>query len=436
MRTYLTPLVAALLSALAVPVAGAAPDPRADLERSEEVTGPVAPFDDSAAASTKAPSVTTALSGSGLPSRLTSRSTSLMPGFTGTVLESGTADLVWSRQAKTALKPASAMKVLTATSALRTFGTRYRYVTPVLRAGSKGDYVYLKGVGDPTLSSTRLDRMAASAAYRLKKSGVRSVVLRIDDTLFPAPTDAPGWESGDSGRWVTPVRALAYDGRVVADSSMDTGARFRTELESRGITVRGMGRARTVHGATQIAAGSSPELRTIVGDMLRVSHNDYAEKLLWSAGMKAGAERTWAGVTAHTRRQVEGLHVSLGGATLSDGSGLSRTNRLTSLSLARLVAALRGHSGLSPVIFADSATPIAGRTGTLENRFRTAPTSCAAGRVRAKTGSLRDVSAMAGIAEGADGTERVVAVITNGQSNTADLRDRMDRLVATTTLCM
>ncbi|WP_252976294.1 D-alanyl-D-alanine carboxypeptidase [Janibacter melonis] len=88
------------------------------------------------------------------------------------------------------------------------------------------------------------------------------------------------------------------------------------------------------------------------------------------------------------------------------------------------------------MIFADASLPIAGRTGTLQNRFETAPASCAVGRVRAKTGSLRDAGAMAGIAKGTDGKERVFAVVSNGQPYDADLRGRIDSFVATTTLCM
>ncbi|GAA1236475.1 D-alanyl-D-alanine carboxypeptidase/D-alanyl-D-alanine-endopeptidase [Janibacter melonis] len=417
------------------------PDPGGSGEHSETTTGVVPPF---VAPSHTGPArsvdgtarSTAGLPASGLPTRLSSRSTSFGSSFSGSVFDTSSGSRIWSKQATKALRPGSTMKLLTATTALRTFGTRHRFVTPVLRAGSRGDYVYLKGVGDPTVSSYRLDQMAASTAYQLKKRGIRSISLRVDDTLFPAPRNATGWEASDVGQWVTPVRALVYDGRMVSDTSMDAGDRFRSELRSRGISVRDLRRGATASGAQQIASGRSPELRTIVGDMLRVSHNDYAEKLLWASGMKAGTSRTWAGVTSYSRSQVAGYGVSTYGSVIADGSGLSRSDRLTSHTLAQLVLALRKHPSLGPVIFADASLPIAGRTGTLQNRFETAPASCAVGRVRAKTGSLRDAGAMAGIAKGTDGKERVFAVVSNGQPYDADLRGRIDALVATTTLCM
>ncbi len=107
--------------------------------------------------------------------------------------------------------------------------------------------------------------------------------------------------------------------------------------------MRDLRRGATATGAQQIASGRSPELRTIVGDMLRVSHNDYAEKLLWASGMKAGTSRTWAGVTSYSRSQVAGYGVSTYGSVTADGSGLSRSDRLTSHTLAQLVLALRKH---------------------------------------------------------------------------------------------
>lgn len=441
--TLLTAAGLVVAAGLAAPAAGSptAPDPDGSGPYSDTATGVipglVAPPRGGPLLAPEGTARSTAgLPASGLPSRLTSRSTSMLPGFSGSVVDASTGSSIWTRQSTKALRPGSTIKLLTATTAMRTFGTRHHFVTPVLRAGSRGDYVYLKGVGDPTLNSYRLDKMAASAAYQLKKAGIRTVSLRVDDTLFPAPTNAPGWEASDVGQWVTPVRALAYDGRLVSDSTMDTGSRFRAELVSRGITVRDLRRAKTAPGARQIAAGSSPELRRIVGDMLRVSHNDYAEKLLWASGMKAGAPRTWAGVTAHSRAQVAHYGVSTSGGVLSDGSGLSRSNALTSRTLTQLVLALHRHSIMRPVVFASSAMPISGQTGTLENRFATAPASCAVGRVRAKTGSLRDAGAMAGVATGTDGTKRVFAVISNDQPYDADLRSRIDELVATTTLCM
>lgn len=431
---------AAAAVALGASSVGAAPptDPERDLERSGTTTGVVSPVPTDLADVPDAGAATRrsgAVSAETMSSRLTTLSTPLLPGYSGTVIDTRTGQTIWSRQATTRLRPASNMKLVTATTALRTFGTRHRFVTPVYRAGSKGDYVYLRGVGDPTLSSYRLDQMARSAAWRLKTSEVRTVRLRVDDTLFPAPTNAPGWEAEDVPQWVAPVRALVVDQANVEDTSMDAARVFRQRLERWGIRVVDTRRARTAGGATKIAEGRSPELRTIVADMLRVSQNDYAEGLLWASGMTVGAPRTWAGVTAHARTQIGGYGVPTSGLTFADGSGLSRANRLDARSLGALVLALHEHPVLGPIVFGDDGMPIAGRTGTLENRFQTAPSTCAIGKVRAKTGSLRDTSALSGVARGTDGVDRVFVNLSNGTANTSTLRDRIDALAATATGC-
>jgi D-alanyl-D-alanine carboxypeptidase/D-alanyl-D-alanine-endopeptidase (penicillin-binding protein 4) len=57
--------------------------------------------------------------------------------------------------------------------------------------------------------------------------------------------------------------------------------------------------------------------------------------------------------------------------------------------------------------------PVAGRTGTLVNRFASPPASCARGDVAAKTGSLTGVSTLAGITQGKDGQWRSFAIMVN-----------------------
>ena len=371
-----------------------------------------------------------------LRTRLTARSGSLDPTFAGRVLNAASGRAVWTRGSTRAVLPASTAKITTSLTALETFGPNHRYRTIVFRTKASPRTLYLQRSGDLTLTSAQLRRLAAVVAKDAKARGVRSVYVRYDDYLFPEPKNAQGWLPEDVPRWVAPVRALVRDQRNLSDTSADAATYFSRYLQVNGLTVASTQRARTPSDRIKVANSISPVLSTIVADMLRVSQNDYAEALLWTAGIKAGAPKTWAGVTGHARTTLARRGVPLTSVVIRDGSGISRSNRTSAYSLAALVSIIYRDPALRSVFFAPTALPIAGRTGTLETRFGTAPASCAVGRVVGKTGSLKDVTALAGVAHGVDGTPRAFAYVSNRRLSTATVRGRIDVLAATTTMCM
>jgi serine-type D-Ala-D-Ala carboxypeptidase/endopeptidase (penicillin-binding protein 4) len=74
-----------------------------------------------------------------------------------------------------------------------------------------------------------------------------------------------------------------------------------------------------------------------------------------------------------------------------DGSGLSRLDRLTAESVVGMLRSSWLDQELREILIA--ALPVAGRSGTLGSRMRG---TAAAGRVRAKTGTLNEASALSG----------------------------------------
>lgn len=84
----------------------------------------------------------------------------------------GSGATVWSRGSTVGMRPASATKVLTATSALRVLRANHRYDTTVMQSQSARDFVYVKGSGDPTLSTAWLQKLAATTASSLKAAAV------------------------------------------------------------------------------------------------------------------------------------------------------------------------------------------------------------------------------------------------------------------------
>ncbi len=119
-----------------------------------------------------------------------------------------------------ALVPASNMKIVTATTALAKLGTGFRFTTTVLRTGAvdkngtlNGD-LYLKGSGDPSLSSERLMLMA-QAVYN---GGIKRVTGRIvgDASRFDDRTLGDGWQWDDEPFSYQPqVSGLNCDENVI-----------------------------------------------------------------------------------------------------------------------------------------------------------------------------------------------------------------------------
>jgi D-alanyl-D-alanine carboxypeptidase len=142
--------------------------------------------------------------------------------------------------------------------------------------------------------------------------------------------------------------------------------------------------------ATGVTAGDE-RLADVVGHMLRESDDRVAERLLDGIG------RAMTGGTADGAAAAEALlddgSVDLAGVRIVDGSGHSLENRVTCDALVDVL----GRAGTGPVL--QAGLPVAAESGTLAERFRGTPL---AGVLRAKTGSLTSVAALAGVLEDDD----------------------------------
>ena len=370
--------------------------------------------------------------------RLTTRlrAAGLGAAVSGMVFDDADGRLVWGTRASYSRLPASTLKLVTAYTALRSMGKDTRFATPTLQDPVYPSIVYLKGVGDPSLTSSGLNRLAAATATKLLGQGIDAVSLKIDDVMFPAPTNATGWLTSYVPTDVAPVRPLVYNSRDVADTSIDAGLLFMKSLGAQGIRVRSIARAAAPAGSTTLAFTYSQPLSAIVGVMLQVSQNDYAEILLRDAAAARGRPTTWSGATRNAIDVLVENGITTSGLVMYDGSGLSRSDRVRSGTLVGLLSRVLDDPDMSAVFLAPGALPDAGRTGTLAKRYRTAPTSCAAGIIRAKTGSLADVVALAGLAYGIDGRTRQFVFLVNGPKSTSSVIATVDTLAATATGCM
>ena len=344
------------------------------------------------------------------------------------------------------LTPASVTKILTAIAAVdvlgadTSFDTTVRSDSPVIDGTVTGD-VWLVGGGDPVLGTSAWAAQLSAQptlvtplellADRVVAAGVREVVGRVladesryDSVRYPPTMPSRFITDGELG----PLSALSandgferwgHPGRPFADPAVGASYLFMQLLRDRGVDVEG-GAARGSSAPGRVLAEvSSPTVASLVEAMLRDSDNGTAELLVKEMGrVRFGEGSTTAGMRAVSDALARrGLRVGEGIA-LHDGSGLSQSQKVTCRLLASALAP--PHPGLAGL-------PVAGRTGTLRTRFRGSP---AEERLRAKTGSLDGVSALAGVVEDAAGRRMSFAYLVNGLAEGATARSEQDALAS------
>ena len=392
-----------------------------------------------------------------LPARLRSRRVAPYLGSNVSVRveDALTGHVIWSRSSTLGKLPASNMKLITAATVLQTFGPAHRWVTKVVSRSGSHDLVLIAG-GDPLLTSTDLDSLAARTAEALLPPPGPSTTptptpvpvaytLHFDDTMFAPPSLATGWSRSQVPNTIRPVRALVRDRRVLNDTGADAAAFFSARLRAHGLNVTYRGR---------IASPSSTKLLPIVATltghsvlesvrrMLMYSDNNVAEMLLRDAAVGRGRAGSWLGGRQAIAAALTRLGVIRTGLRTYDGSGLSRSDRVPArVFTAILRAAVTPVNSTIRVLFAGSVLPVAGISGTLESRsgrFNTAPSKCARGLIWAKTGSLHDVIGLSGYARGRDGHIRVFSILVNARPQRYAIlsaRRGLDRIAATITGC-
>jgi D-alanyl-D-alanine carboxypeptidase/D-alanyl-D-alanine-endopeptidase (penicillin-binding protein 4) len=180
----------------------------------------------------------------------------------------------------------------------------------------------------------------------------------------------------------------------------------------------------TIEGAAPpdarlLAEHVSRTLPEIVRDTNKPSDNTLARTIFLSLGaleadpvlgshpQAGGAESTAVRSDAAVRNWMRAHSINDSGLVLENGSGLSRTERISAVQMGALLqAGLR--SNWAPEFLA--SMPIVGVDGTMRRRLHDSP---AAGRARMKTGSLNNVVALAGYVPDATGKPLVVVAMVN-----------------------
>ena len=296
-------------------------------------------------------------------------------------------------------RPASNQKLLLSMALLERFGPHHRIQTRARSTPLDGGVVHgnlwITGRGDPTVSSD--PRHARSMLVRptyvgrlaraIDSAGVDEIEGRVmgGTGYFRHDWDAPGWRS----YYVGLPTALTLNGNIARRQYIRNPeirlARALTErLEKMGVLVSGRAGAGAAPARlTPIAQVSSAPLAKLMTHMNVTSSNFFAEILGKALG---AAVRGPQGSIAKGARILESYARRAGvRVTAHDSSGLSHADRMSTQGLIRLLQ----DAATKPWSTALRHTLASPGRGTLKNRLEGV-------RVRAKTGTLIDASALSG----------------------------------------
>ncbi len=362
------------------------------------------------------------------------------------VVDAQTGTVLYDRSGATAAAPASTAKLATAVALLADYGPTRRFPTRIV-AGATPGTVVLVGGGDPTISEARPGTPSAysfaprmsSLADQLGTTNRRVTRIVVDDSLFSGPAVSPDWAPGDApSEYAAPITALMVDGG--RDRAADTarsgapniaaGRALARALRHSGLPVTA-GRA-PAH-ATLLAQVRSAPLSVLIRQMLQESDNVIAEVLARQVAIAEHRAASFTGSARAIRTVVARVGAQIGSG-MRDASGLAAADRI---SPAALVAVLRLVVGPRAAALREivTALPVAGWSGTLYDRFLSGSTASALGRVRAKTGTLTGVSALAGLVHDSSGRLLVFALDADRAAATDPAETALDRIASTLAGC-
>lgn len=338
------------------------------------------------------------------------------------VVDGASGNVLYDTAGDTPGTPASNAKLVTAYAALTTLDPGMRLTTRVVTGSAPGE-IALIGGGDTTLSRTtpslsypEAATVAQLAQAVLAASSTAVTRIVVDGSLFTGPAVSPAWRSGDApSTYAAPITAAMVDGgRVTPESrsrsgspDLDAGLALAAALGVAGIPVV-VGTA--VPDGRLLGAVSSAPISRLVETMLAQSDNVLAESLGRHIALARGLPGDFTGAATGIAQAIGEGGFDTGGMEIVDGSGLSAENAVPPRLLTDLLRAAAVENGDSRLSAISSGLPVAGYDGTLFERYPGGVVS-GAGSVRAKTGTLDGVNALAGFVVTAQGRMLVFAFI-------------------------
>jgi D-alanyl-D-alanine carboxypeptidase/D-alanyl-D-alanine-endopeptidase (penicillin-binding protein 4) len=202
---------------------------------------------------------------------------------------------------------------------------------------------------------------------------------------------------------------------------------LREELSKAGVKIQGTNQIRdweavqannslAVSNLVEVAFVESPPMGVIAREIQKPSQNLYTDLLLAYVGEQQRGTQTGTsedlGIT-ELNRFLRKAGIKSDEVVFEEGSGLSRNNVCTANSTATLLAYMARHPAAKAY---EDALPVAGVDGTLRSRMKNTP---AAGKLKAKTGTLRWANSLSGYVTSAAGERLAFSIMLNRYYNPA-----------------
>lgn len=326
--------------------------------------------------------------------------------------------------------PASNEKLVTSATALANWSATYRFGTQLFlqttgpdEDGVLAGSVYLRGLGDPSLSTSAFQAghlgiqtsNLRDFVARLRALGVTRITGRVvaDDGYFDRSRAVSSWRPGMTA-FCGPLSALTLNqgfglsGDYVKNPSLWAATKLTKLLRNAGIKVTHSATRGTVPAtAPLVYTESSATLGRLLAAMNKPSDNFFAEELLKGLGASFGGAGTTAAGADVANQCLKSIGVTKG-FRIHDGSGLSYANKLSAHAIIKILGAMRRRRDFR--VFWNSLS-VAGVDGTLKDRMKDTK---AAGNVHAKTGTLSAASSLSGYVTSTNRHALAFSILMNG----------------------
>ena len=323
------------------------------------------------------------------------------------VVDAMTGEVVFERNSTQARKPASVIKLLSATSVLSYIDSQKVFNTNIYKGVDPGTIV-INGEYDPWIS------MIQSQAQKMG----RTSLPRLGFNTINRYNELAGAEAKRL--------KILYTGLFPQD--LANLQAFLKKRGSRTTAEKITPEDALLQSAEPLVLSASPTLETMVKWTLLWSDNVLAERLARLAAITSGETFNTQGVADTFHTVLTNFGIDPDKMQVVDGSGLSKQNRVTAKAIADLLMKIRNDPKYVSVY---EGLPIGGVSGTLQKRFLTTAPQ-AVGLVRGKTGTLSGTVSLAGYVDSEDRQYIFVAIadkIPRRYSASERARDTLDRIL-------